>query len=252
VTGRRRIALLVAAPLLLAAKDPRGDVVSCASGAPVRGPDIVAVRGDARELRTVAVWRLTFARPVDVPSDLRIDVLVRDPRLPPVTRGDERGMNRIVRWDAIGDDATIAIIWLPHDGATSFDPPSVDGRTVTLIVPGRLLLGESANGVESVRRARWNIVVRAGGACDRFGGDVPSERLALGPKPSPSPLPSMSASASPTAPVAPADSSLSRLAVALLLFGLAALPFWLARRSRPASRRSSSRPPDTKPQGGDG
>jgi len=246
------MALLVVAPLLLAAKDPRGDVVSCASGASVRGPDIVAVRGDARELRTVAAWRLTFARPVDVPSDLRIDVLVRDPRLPPVTRGDERGMNRIVRWDATGDDATIAIIWLPHDGATSFDPPSVEGRTVALIVPGRLLLGESANGVESVRRARWSVVVRAGGACDRFGGDVPSERLALGPKPSPSPLPSLSASASPTVPPPRADSGFSRLVVAVVLFGLAALPFWLARRSRPAPRGSSSRPPDTKPQGGDG
>jgi len=131
VTGRRRIALLLAAPLLLAAKDPRGDVVSCASGAPAHGPDIVAVSGSAQELRTVAAWRITFARQVEVPSDLRIDVLVRDPRLPPVTRGDERGMNRIVRWDATGDDATITIVWLPHEGATSFNPPSVDGRSVT-------------------------------------------------------------------------------------------------------------------------
>jgi hypothetical protein len=94
--------------------------------------------------------------------------------------------------------------------------------------------------------------VRAGGACDRFGGDVPTERLALGPKPSPSPLPSMAATASPTAPVAPADSGLSRLAVALVLFGLAALPFWFARRSRAGPRGSSSQASDTKPQGGDG
>jgi hypothetical protein len=210
------------------------------------------VRGSARELRTVAVWCVTFARPVDVPSDLRIDVLVRDPRLPPVTRGDERGMNRIVRWDAGGPDSTIAIIWLPHDGATSFDAPSVHGRSVTMMVPGRLLLGERANGLESVRRARWSVVVRAGGACDRFG-DVPTRRLALGPKPPPSPLPSVTpSSSSPSpAPVA-ADSPLSRIAVALVLFGLAALPVWLARRSRPAPRRSSSGAGDTKPQGGDG
>jgi hypothetical protein len=200
----------------------------------------------------VAAWRITFARPVDVPSDLRIDVLVRDPRLPPVTRGDERGMNRIVRWVAAGDDSTITIIWLPHDGATSFNAPSVDDRSVTLIAPGRLLLGESANGTASVRRARWSVVVRAGGACDRFGGEVPSERLQLGPAPSASPLPSMSASPSATMPAAPTDSGLSRVAVAIVMLALAALPLWLARRSRPASRGSSSSGLDTKPQGGDG
>jgi hypothetical protein len=243
---RRTLLVLAAAPLLLAATDPRGDTAVCASGTPARGPDLVAVRGSAEELRTVAAWRLTFARPVAVPSDLRIDILVRDPRLAPVTVGDERGMNRIVRWEATAADAPVEIVWLPHDGSTTFDPPDIRGRTLTIVAPGRLLLGESVNGVESVRRARWSVVVRSGGVCDRLGTGLPTERLDLGPKPSPSPLPSV-ATPSPEPPAA--ASSASWVAIALILGSLAALPLWIARRRRPRPEPSSSAPHGTKPSG---
>ncbi len=194
------IVLLLVTPLLLAAaRDPRGDVTSCADGSAVTDPvaDLVSVNAFADELGSAAVWRLTFAAPLPVPdrsgAPLRIDVLVRDPKLPTVTLGDERGLNRLVRWDDTGADQPIDIVWLPRQGHTPFNPPVVDGRTVELRVPGRILLGEAPDGTESVRRARWSVLVRDGEACDRLG-DRPTLRLREPPSSTPSsqsPLPTI-------------------------------------------------------------
>jgi hypothetical protein len=176
------VALLLAMPLLIAARDPRGDSAACASASAVGStPDLVAVEGTAQELGTAAVWRLTFARPLVFPEPgsppMRIDILVRDPLLPGVSVGDEHGLNRIVRWDATSVDRPIVIKWIPEHSQTPFNPPVIEGNTVELRVPGRILLGESTNGTESVRRLRWSVVVSDGGRCDRFGGR-PSLRLA--------------------------------------------------------------------------
>jgi hypothetical protein len=183
-------ALLLATPLLIAATpDPAGDVSACAGTGSVRDPvaDVVSVDAIADELGTAAVWRITFAAPVPVPdtdgAPLRIDVLVRDPELPAVSVGTERGMNRIVRWDATAADAPIEIAWLGGEGHTPFNPPEVSGRTVEIRVPGRILLGEAADGTEGVRRARWSVSVRDGDACDRVGA-IPSFRLREQPAPS--------------------------------------------------------------------
>ena len=176
------LALVAVVPLLMAAGDPTGDVVHCASRTAVSDPtaDVVGVQGEAAELGTAAVWRITFAKPLPVPdhdgAPLRIDVLVRDPLIAPVTLGDEHGMNRIVRWDDTGPDALENVMWVYERSATTFNPPAIDGRTVTFTVPGRILLGEAANGTELVRRARWSVLVRDGGACDRVG-TVPVYRL---------------------------------------------------------------------------
>lgn len=176
-------ALVLATPLLLAATPDRtGDVTSCSDGGPVRdrSADVVSVDGLAEELDTSAAWRITFASPLAVPdpdgAPLRIDVLVRDPELPPATVGDERGMNRIVRWDATAPERPVDIVWLGGQGHTPFNPPEISGRTVEIRVPGRILLGEAPNGSESVRRARWSVLVRDGDACDRVG-DRPVFRL---------------------------------------------------------------------------
>jgi len=78
------LALVAVVPMLVAARDPRGDVVSCDSGVAVTDAtaDVVGVEGQAAELGTAAVWRVTFARPIPVPdlsgAPLRIDVLVRE------------------------------------------------------------------------------------------------------------------------------------------------------------------------------
>lgn len=229
------LALVAVVPLLLAARDPKGDVVNCGTGSAVTdtAADVVAVDGQAAELGTAAVWRLTFAQPIPVPDrdgvPLRVDVLVRDPLIAPVTRGDERGMNRIVRWDDTGAGATEEVMWVYERSATSFNPPVIDGRTVTITVPGRILLGEAENGTEDVARARWSVLVRDGDACDRVG-DVPVYRLQ---QVSTSPSPTVShviVSRSPS-PVASGSSSRAGWVITvILLLVLTAVPFMLLRR----------------------
>jgi hypothetical protein len=177
------MALVLATPVLVGAtRDATGDVTTCVGGGPVRdrAADVISVDGLAAELGTSAVWRITFAAPIHVPdtegAPVRIDVLVRDPELPARSLGTEHGMNRIVRWDDTGVDRPIDIVWLGGQGHTPFNPPVISGRSVEIHVPGRILLGEAQNGTESVRRARWSVLVRDGDACDRVGG-VPRFRL---------------------------------------------------------------------------
>jgi hypothetical protein len=239
--------------VLLGAKDPRGDVTACATGAAAAGPDLVAARGTATELGTVGVWRLTFDRPVEVPSDLRIDVLVRDPRLPPASVGAERGVNRIVRWEATSADRPIEIIWLPHDGSTSFNPPTIAGRTVELVAPGRLLLGENVNGTESVQRARWTVLVAADGACDRLGIGVPVQRLVVetGPSPTATPTPSVDASAAPGGAPSQEEPSILRVPWVLAVAVPVVVGIWMFRR-RSTGGRSSSGDTGTKLPNGHG
>jgi hypothetical protein len=229
------LALAAAVPLLMAARDPTGDVVTCGGGTPVADPaaDVVAVDGQAAELGTAAVWRITFARPLPVPdhqgAPLRVDVLVRDPLIAPVTRGDERGMNRIVRWTDTGTTALEDVLWVYERNATTFNPPAIDGRTVTITVPGRILLGEAENGTEFVGRARWSVLVRDGNACDRVG-DVPRfalEQVVASPSPTASHLiPSRSPSPAPGNGRSPTG----WLLTAILLLTVTVIPYLLLRR----------------------
>jgi hypothetical protein len=229
------LALVAVVPMLLAARDPKGDVVDCGTGGSVTDPtaDVVAVEGQAAELGTAAVWRVTFAEPVPVPdrtrAPLRIDVLVRDPLIAPVTRGDERGMNRIVRWDDTSADATENVLWVYEGNETAFNPPAIDGRTVTITVPGRILLGEAENGTEFVGRARWSVLVRDGDACDRVG-EAPTYRLeqvASSPSPTISHrLPSRSPAAAPQ----DAGSKAGWVITVILLVAATVIPFLLLRR----------------------
>jgi len=229
------LALVAVVPLLMAARDPHRDVVSCASGAAVADPtaDVVAVQGQAAELGTAAVWRITFARPLPVPdhhgAPLRIDILVRDPLIAPVTLGDERGLNRIVRWDDTGPEVLENVMWVYERSATTFNPPAIDGRTVTFTVPGRILLGEAANGTEFVQRARWSVLVRDGDACDRVG-NVPVYRLQ---KVAASPSPSVSHLIPSRSPSPAASDPASRAGWVLTVFLLLVVtvgPYILLRR----------------------
>ena len=229
------LALVAVVPLLMAARDPEGDVVNCATGATMSDAtaDVVAVRGEAAELGTAAVWTITFAKAVPVPDHegvpLRIDVLVRDPTIAPVTLGDEHGMNRIVRWTDTGPNALENVMWVYERNATTFNPPAIDGRTVTFTVPGRILLGEAENGTEFVARARWSVLVRDGNACDRVG-DVPRfalQKMDASPTPTVSHLiPSRSASPAPAEGRSPVGWGLT----AILLLAVTVIPFMLLRR----------------------
>ena len=183
------VAICVLLPLTLAAADPRGDTVPCVGAhGPGDPPDLIAAVGQASEGGSSAIWHLVFAQPLRVPDPtdppFRVDVVIRDPKVPTVSVGTYRRFNRIVRFDATGADAPVKLLFIAEGGSTVFDPPTIDGDTMTIRMPGRLLLGADEFGRSAMQRLRWSVVVRDGGRCDLLGDGVPSLRLAAGPTPS--------------------------------------------------------------------
>jgi hypothetical protein len=188
--GLAAVAICVFLPLTLAAADPPGDALAClgthGAGDP---PDLIGAAGWVGEEGSTAIWRLTFAEPIQVPDPIdppfRVDVVVRDPRVPTVSFGDYVGFNRLVRFDASSADPRVELLFIPEGGHTLFDPPDIQGDTMTIQMPGRLLLGTDLIGRVDLQRLRWSVVVRDGGRCDLLGDGVPSLRLAPGPSTSP-------------------------------------------------------------------
>jgi len=186
------VALTLLLPLSLSAADPRGDAAAClethGAGDP---PDLIRALGWLGEEGSTAVWRLTFSRPLQVPDPVdppfRVDILVRDPRVPTVSFGDYRRLNRIVRFDASGRSALVELLFVPEGGHTPFNPPMVDGNTLTVQIPGRLLLGTDLFGRVDLKGLRWSVVVRDGGRCDLLGNGIPSHRMGAIPPPASSP-----------------------------------------------------------------
>ena len=228
------LALILLLPLTLAFADPRGDAVRCKG---VRGPghppDLVRALGWLGEEGSSAVWQLSFDRPLVVPDPdepaFRIDVLVRDPRIPTMSLGDYRRVNRIVRFDATARNARLTLLFLPEGGSAFFNPPILEGRSITIEVPGRLLLGEDQFGKVDLTRLRWSVVVRDGGRCDLLGNGIPSHRMATVLPPTSSPT----ASAVPSTMPAPSASSAPVVGVvAIAVAGLAILSFLALRRRR--------------------
>ncbi|HTG47198.1 MAG TPA: hypothetical protein VK646_06060 [Actinomycetota bacterium] len=177
------VAIILLSPLLLAAADPPGDTGPCSGHGTALGspPDLVSAEGWIGEDGTSAEWRLRFAEPLVVPDPsmpaYRIDILVRDPTVPTVTfayRGLRyRDLNRIIRFDATGPDQPLALIFIPEGGGAPFDTPVIDGDTMTILVPGRLLLGEIGDDLAKVdlTEMRWTVVVRDRDSCDFLDGD---------------------------------------------------------------------------------
>ncbi len=176
-------AIVFSSPLLLAAADAPGDTGACRGygTAPGTVPDLLSAEGWIGEQGTSAVWRLRFAAPLEVPDPqmpaFRIDILVRDPTIPTVSfayRGlHYRDLNRIIRFDATSREQPLQLLFIPEGGAAPFDPPVIDGGTLTLQVPGRLLLGEVGDdlGKVDLTEMRWTVVVRDMDACDFLAGD---------------------------------------------------------------------------------
>ena len=185
------VTLVLLVPLTIAASDPRGDAVPCAeTNGPGDPPDLVSAVGQASEGGSAAVWRLRFAQALRVPDPndppFRVDVVLRAPNVPIVSFGNYRDFNRIVRWDATGRDAQVRLLFIPEGGSTVFDPPTIDGRTMTVQMPGRLLLGEDEFRRSALERLRWSVIVRDGGRCDLLGDGVPTLRFEAPPTASPS------------------------------------------------------------------
>ncbi|HUF59538.1 MAG TPA: hypothetical protein VMR89_08685 [Actinomycetota bacterium] len=180
--GAQRMALLAVVPFLVAATDPEGDVVGCSGGAGSGAPDLVAVRGEIVELGTSARWKLTFAEPLVVPDTegrpFRVDIAIYDPGMPAMSFGYYLNVNRLVRVDATIEHRT-EIYLLPERGSNVFNPPIIEGRSMTIQVPGRTLsededLTGTSPGLEDLR---WTVIVRDERACDFLGDGRPRERL---------------------------------------------------------------------------
>ena len=182
----RRATVIAIVPLLVAASDPTGDVTGC-GGSPGAGtaPDLVDARGEIVELGTSARWTLTFAEPLTVPDafgrPFRVDIAIRDPDVPPLSFAYYRGVNRLVRVDATVAHET-EIYLLPERGANVFNPPLIEGATMTIQIPGRTLSADedltgTSPGLEALR---WTVIVRDGRACDLLGTGRPTERFSVG------------------------------------------------------------------------
>jgi hypothetical protein len=187
VSGRAAAVLIaMLLPLTLAASDPRDDALACRGthglGDP---PDLVAAVGRADEEGSSAVWTLTFAEPLHVPDPVdppfRVDVVIRDPKVPAVAFGDYRDFNRIVRYDATSAHPHLELLFITEGGHTLFDPPRIHGDTMTIEMPGRLLLGADEFARSAMERLRWTVIVRDGGRCDLLGDGTTSQRLTSTP-----------------------------------------------------------------------
>ena len=182
----RRAAVTAFVPLLVAASDPTGDVTGCGdatgTGTP---PDLVDARGEIVELGTSARWTLTFAEPLTVPDaegrPFRVDIAIRDPDVPPLSFEYYKDVNRLVRVDAtVAHDTEIYL--LPERGTNVFNPPIIEGATMTIQVPGRTLSAdEDLTGTSpGLKPLRWTVIVRDGRACDVLGDGRPTERFSVG------------------------------------------------------------------------
>ncbi len=200
-----RWALLALLPFLIAASDPAGDVAGCTGGAGSGAPDLVDVRGEIVELGTSARWVLTFAEPLVVPDaegrPFRVDVAIRDPDVPAQSFAYYRDVNRLVRVDATIDHPT-EIYLLPERGTNVFNPPIIEGSSMTIQVPGRTLSDdEDLTGTSpGLEHLGWTVIVRDGSACDFLGDGRPTERFVTHPEDTASIEPSP---ASPTDGVSP-------------------------------------------------
>ena len=228
------LALILLLPLTLAFADPRGDAVRCKGvSGPGHPPDLVRALGWLGEEGSSAVWQLSFDRPLVVPDPdepaFRIDVLVRDPRIPTMSLGDYRRVNRIVRFDATARNARLTLLFLPEGGSAFFNPPILEGRNITIQVPGRLLLGEDQFGKVDLTRLRWSVVERDGGRCDLLGNGVPSYLMAAVAPSTSSPT----ASAGPSTTPAPSASTTLVVGVAgIAVAALAVMTLYALRRRR--------------------
>jgi hypothetical protein len=226
--ARLAIALLV--PFLVGAADPAGDVTACGGRSAGTGaPDLVRAEGTIVELGTSARWQLTFASPLRIPDPVghpfRVDVAIFDPTAPAESFAYYHRINRIVRVDATVDHRT-EIYLLPERAANEFLPPTVDGRTMTIQVPGRILTEDrDLTGTSpGLRELRWTVIVRDEGSCDFLANGRTTERLVAGPAPSQEPR--VHEPGRISRPLAPWIATLAGVAVVGLAIG------YVARRAR--------------------
>ena len=200
---RRRLPwllVLLAAPLLLGAADPSGDLASC-DGTGTVNPDapidVVAARGATAEDGLAMRFTITFAEPLPVPDDegrpLRVDVLMHDPEAPDVSVDYYRGLNRIVRFDDVSEAGGLAILLLPERTESPFTSGvETHGDTLTMTLPSRMVMPDPDLAGFDYSGIRWTVVTRDRSTCDLLGARArPTRELkveeARTPAPSPAP-----------------------------------------------------------------
>jgi len=171
-----------------AASDPPGDVGRCphvpAGGREGSPPDLVEAVGEIVELGTSVRFSLRFAEPLTVPDPdghpFRVEIVLLDPDVPGVDGGVYRGVNRLLRYDAVPDPVTTTLL-LPEAGQSRFIPPAIAGDTLVFQVPGRTLVAdEDETGTSpGVEQLRWGVIVRDEDACDLLGEGRAIRRLAV-------------------------------------------------------------------------
>ena len=182
----RGLAALVVllALLVLAASDPAGDISQCpgVAGSGGDAPDLVEAAGEITELGTSVRFTLRFAEPLVVPDragkPFRVDIVLEDPDVPRVDAGLYRGVNRLLRYDAV-TDAVTTILLLPEGGQSRFIAPTIEGDTLVLQVPGRTLTADEdeTGTAPGLDRLRWGVIVRDEAACDLLGTGRATEHL---------------------------------------------------------------------------
>jgi hypothetical protein len=102
--------------------------------------------------------------------------------VPALSFGYFRNINRLVRVDATVEHPT-EIYLLPERASNVFNPPAIEGTSMTIQVPGRTLsddedLTGTSPGLEALR---WTVIVRDGRGCDFLGEGQPTQRFATQP-----------------------------------------------------------------------
>lgn len=176
---RRRLpwcAVLVLAPLLIGAADAGSDLVSCGDGSPVVSGapiDIVKASGTTAEDGLALRFRITFAAPLPVPDEegrpLRVDVLLRDDSLPEVSVAYYRGLNRIIRFDAVTESGLVILLLAERTDSPFTGGVKVHGETLTLTLPARMVMLDPDLAGFDFKTLQWTVVARDEQTCDLLG-----------------------------------------------------------------------------------
>jgi hypothetical protein len=248
---RRALLVVLLSPFLLGATDPAGDLVQCRTGEPASGEGLDIADATARltEGGTALEFTVGFHGRPEAPDPedpaFRVDILLRDPRLPTFSFGPYRGVNRIVRFDAT-DPPEGTIFLLAERGLSQPSTFALQDGTLRVTVAGRQL-GVEDEDLESIDLTPllWTVIARDGPACDLLGAGRPVRHLEIGsatesPSPSSSPEPATTRPQGTTTPAPGPDSRFPTTTAVGVTLG-AALLAWLFIRAVRARAREHRR-----------
>ena len=142
-----------------------------AGGSPGAAPDLVSARGQIVELGTSGMWTLRFADPLEVPdragTPFRVDLVLRDPTCQPWFASPTTArLNRMLRYDAVRGPGPWSILLIPKRAQNCSFPPTIDGDTMTIQVPGRILSADedetgTSPGIGAAARGASSCATRA-------------------------------------------------------------------------------------------